>query len=165
MKRIIVYQSETGFTEKYAGWIAARLGCEAVPLKEALHSGLEQYNQVIYGGSIMGGMISGLNKIGKMNLKSRIVFAVGCAPAGHDREQQIRESNQLLDTPFFYLEGGINYEKLGFVKRSMLNMVRKSIAKKVDKSEEDKIMENALSASFDHTSQEMIEELVAYCEK
>ena len=29
MKKVVIYQSGTGFTAKYAGWIAERLGCEA----------------------------------------------------------------------------------------------------------------------------------------
>ena len=33
MKRIVIYQSGTGFTAKYAGWIAKDLGCEAKEYK------------------------------------------------------------------------------------------------------------------------------------
>ena len=33
MKRIVVYQSGTGFTAKYADWIAKDLGCEAKEYK------------------------------------------------------------------------------------------------------------------------------------
>ena len=33
MKRIVIYQSGTGFTAKYAGWIAENLGCEAKEYK------------------------------------------------------------------------------------------------------------------------------------
>ena len=34
MSTIVVYQSETGFTKKYAEWIAEALDCEAVPFKK-----------------------------------------------------------------------------------------------------------------------------------
>lgn len=33
MKRLVVYQSATGFTEKYATWIAEKLSCEAKELR------------------------------------------------------------------------------------------------------------------------------------
>lgn len=33
MKKIVVYQSGTGFTAKYADWIAEELGCEAKEYK------------------------------------------------------------------------------------------------------------------------------------
>ena len=33
MKKIVVYQSGTGFTAKYAGWIAEELDCDAVDFK------------------------------------------------------------------------------------------------------------------------------------
>ena len=34
MKKIVVYQSGTGFTAKYANWIAEELGCEAKEYKK-----------------------------------------------------------------------------------------------------------------------------------
>ena len=34
MKSIVVYTSKTGFTKKYAQWIAEDLGCEAKGLNE-----------------------------------------------------------------------------------------------------------------------------------
>ena len=36
MNRIVVYTSKTGFTEKYAKWIAEELQCEAVSLKKLI---------------------------------------------------------------------------------------------------------------------------------
>ena len=40
MKRIVVYESGTGFTAKYAGWIAQRLGCEAKEFKNVKQNAL-----------------------------------------------------------------------------------------------------------------------------
>ena len=34
MKRLVVYQSGTGFTRQYAEWIADALHCDAVDLKQ-----------------------------------------------------------------------------------------------------------------------------------
>ena len=160
MSTIVVYQSETGFTKKYAEWIAEALDCEAVPFKKVNETKLKDYDKVIYGGWLMGGAIVGVEKIKAMNLKDVVVFATGASPAMEELVQAIRVQNHLEDVPFFYFESGINYEKMGFMKRSMLKMVRKNIMKKPDKTESDKFMEKALEKSYDNTKKEAIAELV-----
>ena len=55
MKRIVVYQSGTGFTAKYADWIAKDLGCEAKEYKHVNPGELAGFDMVIYGGWIFGG--------------------------------------------------------------------------------------------------------------
>ena len=160
MNTIVVYQSETGFTKKYAEWIAQELGCEAIPFKKTNEAKLKAYDKVIYGGWLMGGIVVGAEKIKAMNLKDVVVFATGASPAMQEMVQALRAQNHLEDVPFFYFEAGINYEKMGFMKRSMLKMVRKTIMKKTDKTESDKFMEKALEKSYDNTKKEAIAELV-----
>ena len=160
MSTIVVYQSETGFTKKYAEWIAEALDCEAVPFKKVNETKLKDYDKVIYGGWLMGGAIVGVEKIKAMNLKDVVVFATGASPAMEELVQAIRVQNHLEDVPFFYFESGINYEKMGFMKRSMLKMVRKNIMKKPNKTESDKFMEKALEKSYDNTNKEAINGLV-----
>ena len=77
MRRIVVYQSGTGFTAKYAGWIAQDLGCEAKEYKSVNPSQLAGFDMVIYGGWILGGMVVGFDKIKALNLKNVVVFGVG----------------------------------------------------------------------------------------
>ena len=69
MKIIVVYKSGTGFTKKYANWIAEALNCEAVQLKKVNLNELTNYDVVVYGGWIMAGMVSGYDKIKALNLK------------------------------------------------------------------------------------------------
>lgn len=163
MKKIVVYQSGTGFTAKYAIWIAESLHCEAVDRKKISAEELLNYDQVIYGGWIMGNMIAGYDKIKQMNLKSVVVYAVGATPYSDQVTQAISQQNQITDIPFFYMEGGIDQKKLGFFKRGMLKMVSKSIAKKENKTEQDQYMEKALTSSFDLTDQKKAAPLVEYC--
>ena len=70
MKKIVIYKSETGFTAKYAGWIADRLGCEAKEYKSVKPGELKDYDLVVYGGWIMAGMVVGYDKIKTLNLKN-----------------------------------------------------------------------------------------------
>lgn len=162
MKRIVVYQSCTGFTEQYAKWIAEALKCEAKALKKVKKNELMQYDQIIYGGWIMANMISGYNKIKSMNLDGSIVFGVGMSSISDKVGEKIIEANQLGTIPFFYFEGGVRPEKLGFLKRQMLKMVKSSLEKKEDKTQEEMKIIRMLSDSCDCTNPKAIENLIQY---
>ena len=48
MKHIIIFESGTGFTAKYAAWIAEALQCESVALKNAKKINLSNKKQEYY---------------------------------------------------------------------------------------------------------------------
>ena len=164
MSTIVVYQSETGFTKKYAEWIAEALDCQAVAFNKTNAAKLQSYDKVIYGSWLMGGAIVGVEKIREFGLKELIVFATGASPAMEATVKALRVQNRLEEVPFFYFESGINYEKMGFMKRSMLKMIRKNIMRKTEKTESDKFMEKALEKSYDNTDKNAINELVKFVE-
>lgn len=162
MKKVVVYKSSTGFTKTYAEWISARLNCEAVDIKAAKESIISKYECVIYGGWIMGNMIMGLDKIKKMNPRNLVVYAVGSSLKTVELEDTIKEQNHLGNMPFFYMEGGFHFEKLNFFVRTMLKAMKKSVAKKKNKTETDLYMEKNLGTSFDNSDIKNIEPLVKY---
>lgn len=158
--KIVLYTSSTGFTKKYAEWIATSLKCEALPLKKAKN--LASYDTVIYGGWIMGNMIMGLSKLKKLYSGDYVLFATGSSPMTPTIIETIKQENQLADVPFFYMQSGFCFEKLGFFKRTMLHLVKKSVSKKENKTEQDLFMEEALSHSFDNSDPKYIQPLVAH---
>lgn len=161
MKKIVVYQSETGFTAKYADWIAEELGCEAKELKKTDINSLKDYDAVIYGGWIMGGMISGYDKVKALNLRKVVVFAVGMTVPSDEVKKKISEQNSISEENLFYFEGGYDPKKLGFLKRMITNMVKKSVEKKAEKTEADyRTLETFKGA--DRTSKEAIAPLVQF---
>ena len=162
MKKIVVYQSGTGFTAKYAGWIAERLGCEAKEYKSVNTNELTSYDMVIYGGWIMGGMIVGYNKIKALNLKNVVVFGVGMTVPSDELTGKIAEQNQIPKNRFFYFEGGYNPQKLGVIKKMMMNMIKKSLEKKENKTADELHTLEAFNGA-DNTNKESIEDLVAFC--
>ena len=162
MSKVVIYQSGTGFTAKYANWIAERLGCEAKVYKEVNPSELSDYDMVIYGGWIMAGMVSGYDKIRELQLKNVVVFGVGITPPSEDVATKIAEQNQIARERFFYYEGGCDLKKLGFFKKMMLNMIKKSLEKKETKTAGELRSLEALNGA-DHTSKEAIEDIVGYC--
>ena len=160
MKTLVLYTSSTGFTQKYARWIGEALKAEVKEAKKIKQTDIEGYDCVIYGGWIMGNMIMGLDKIMKMNPKKLYVFAVGSSKEDENLIKTIKEQNKLGDTPTYYFEGGFKFDELGFFKRLMLNTIKKSVAKKENKTPQDLYMQEVLGTSFDHTNQEYITKLV-----
>ncbi|MCH1981984.1 flavodoxin domain-containing protein [Ruminococcus sp. OA3] len=165
MKRLVVYQSGTGFTRQYAMWIADALSCRAVDLKQTTENMIREHEQVIFGGWIMGNMIRGLDKINKMNPGHLYVFAVGSTPDDIVDTVEIKELNHLGDTPFFYMPGGFRFEQLNFMTRRMLKILKRSAAKKENKNPQEQYMANALGTSFDHSDKKYTEPLLACCLK
>ena len=122
MNVIVTYTSKTGFTEKYAQWIAEELGCKAVKLSEI--NNVSEYDIVIHGGWIMGGMISGFENIKKLNPGKLIVFGVGFTNDA-DYVDTVKSTNKITDIPTYYFIGGMNPEKMGFFSKLIVKMVTK----------------------------------------
>ena len=162
MSSIVIYQSSTGFTERYAKWIAEELKCRAVSIKEMTESDLTGSDTVIFGGWIMGNGIMGYDKIKDKGIRRLVVFAVGSSEDSEETRRVIIAVNQLGDTPFFYLPGGMRFDKLNFFVRLMLKQMKKSIAKKTEKSEQDRYMERVLCTNFDISDRMYIKELVEF---
>jgi len=166
MKRIIVlYQSETGFTKQYADWIGEELECEVLDIKDNPEIYLPDYDCAIYGGWIMGNGLVGYNKISNIGAKNVVLFGVGASGNNEELRKKLIEYNKIGDTPFFYMQGGFRFEKLGFFKRMMLKMVRKSLEKKVGITESEAEMIMMLSESSDRSDRKYIDELVSYVRK
>ena len=164
MKRIVIYQSGTGFTAKYAGWIAEDLGCEAKEYKSVSMNELSGYDMVIYGGWIMANQVVGYDKIKAINLKNLVVFGVGMTLPNKEVEEKIAEQNQIDPNKFFYFEGGYNPKKLGIMKKMMMNMIKKSIEKKEEKTADDLHMLKTFEGA-DNTNRDAIKDLVDFCKQ
>lgn len=52
MKTIVVYQSKTGYTKKYAQWLYESLACPLKPLKDLKEDDLKGCDLIIYGGGV-----------------------------------------------------------------------------------------------------------------
>lgn len=141
MKLVVTYTSKTGFTRRYAQWIAEELGHEAVPQKQLKNA--SEYDLLIHGGWIMGGMLTGFADIRKQNPKSAIVFGVG-QTEDEGYVETIREANQLGEIPCFYFPGGYDPSKLNF----FLKFIVKTVTKKKPEYE-------------DHTNREAIKQALS----
>ena len=58
MNTIIIYSSQTGFTERYAKWLADELSAETITLADAKKKNDDYFKEadaIVYGGWVMGG--------------------------------------------------------------------------------------------------------------
>ena len=61
MKTIVIYNSQTGFTKRYAEWIAEAAGAACFALSEAKKKDLTEYEAIIFGSWACAGSIKNLN--------------------------------------------------------------------------------------------------------
>ncbi len=140
MKTLVTYQSKTGFTKKYAEWISRELSCEMKTVSELKPEDIAACDLVIHGGWIMGGMINGLNKIREMKPPKLVVFGVGFSHKG-EKDEQVVEVNKLGDTPFFYMEGGMDPKKMGLFSKLIVKMATKKTPMYEDNTDKKYAME------------------------
>lgn len=166
MKTIVIYQSKSGFTEKYGNMIAEELGCEAIALKKVTSIDLEEYDTIIYGGGLRAGIISGLKKMNEICIekgkKDIILFATGASPKEMEKDiQAMWERNitkELLETvPHFYMQGGLCYEKMSLPDKIIMKLAAPMLEKQMG-------IEGSVSLrkSYDESSKEYIIPLVEY---
>lgn len=165
MKKIIVlYRSKTGFSKRYAEWIAEDLACECRPAKGVKLDDLKDYKLVIYGAGVYAGMIAGLGKIKnwmeKSPEKTWIVFATGASPHEEGYQELLFKTNfrkgESRPAHFFYFLSGINYESMGFFNRVLMKLFSGMAAKKNGTNQ------SASQTSVDLANRHYIVDLLSY---
>ena len=132
MKSVVVYSSLTGFTRKYAEWIAEDLSCDLFSVKDATIEKLIEYDTIIYGGSLHAAGITGIkivkNNLRKLTGKNLVIFATGASPYKEKILDKIREKNftpeEQKQVKVFYLRGGFNYSKLNFTNKVLMSLFK-----------------------------------------
>lgn len=167
MNAIVIYRSKTGFTKRYAEWIAAVLGCEALDWKTTQGKELAGYDTLIYGGWCHAGSIMGLKKFlqkAEPQKKNLVVFATGASPAENpDIEESMKKNftpEQWGNIKAFYFPGGLNYEAMGAVDRALMAAFRAMVKKQEGESSQ---MYQMLCKSYDLTEEKYIQPLVECC--
>ena len=169
MKEIVVYKSKTGFTKRYAEWIVEELKCDISPYENISREMIAEYDVVIYGSRIHAGRVDGLKKIKELVEKADrpklMVFATGGTPSAV--EDAIRgiwkasfSEEELQKTPHFYMQSGLNYEKMGRGDRLIMKTLARVLNRKKDKTSDEVGCEQAIGDSYDISSRKHIFPLV-----
>ena len=173
MKTIVIYNSQTGFTKRYAEWISEATGADCLELSIAKKKDLTAYKAIIFGGWACAGSISKISwfkgNINKWADKKLIAFCVGGNPKDNPEfetalKQNFNESERKM-VKTFYCPGGLNYEKMSAPSKLMMKMFVKTLKAKKDKTEEEQIMFKMISSSYDISDKKYIEPILQYLEK
>lgn len=165
MKKVLVlYKSKTGFSKRYAEWIAEDLACDCRSIKGVKLEDLNDYGLVIYGAGVYAGMLAGAGKIKnwikKSPEKTWVVFATGATPPKEGYEELIFKTNfrkgESRPAHFYYFLSGINYEKMGLSDRLLMKFFTFITTRKSAKPR------TAKQTSIDLANRDYIEELLRY---
>lgn len=170
MNTIVIYNSQTGFTKRYAEWIAEAAGADCVELSAAKKRDLTGYETIIFGGWACGGSISKINwfkgNINKWADKRLIAFCVGGSPIDHPEIEAALKQNfsagERERVKTFYCPGGFNYEKMPALSKLMMKMFIKTLQAKKDKTEAERVMIKMVSSSYDISDRKYIEPILRY---
>jgi menaquinone-dependent protoporphyrinogen IX oxidase len=152
----VIYKSKYGSTKKYAAWIAHAVNADLFEYSKFQPKDFSKYDIIVFGGYLHSVGISGLDII-KMNMdllkgKKIIVFSVGAAPIQSVTLQSVRNGNftkeESKNMQFFGLRGAFNFQKLQFIDKTMMRLLRFMIKRKKAKElDEDS---KGLLAVYDH---------------
>ncbi len=173
MKAIVIYNSQTGFTKRYAEWIAEATGADCLELSAAKKEDLTAYETIIFGGWACAGSISKINwfkrNIDKWADKKLIAFCVGGSPIENPEVDIALKRNFNVSEPekvkTFYCPGGFNYEKMSTPSKLMMNIFIKTLKAKKDKTEAEETMVKMISSSYDISDKKYIEPILQYLKK
>ena len=163
----IVYTSGTGYTAEYAKLLSEKTGLKVYSLKEAQDK-LPSGSQIVYLGWLMASMIKGYKKASKLYC-IRIVCGVGLGTCGSQMEE-VRKMNAVLEElPLFTLQGGFDMNKLHgmnkFMMKIMRRVLKKQIAEKSDKTEDDKKIVQMLDCGGSAVKEENLEPILVLLKK
>lgn len=164
MKAVIVYYSQTGFTCRYAQWLAEALGCDCVPFNRRTKVKLDDYDVLIFGSGLSAGKIRQLSwfkeSMATREGRKKIVFAVGAMPQeATDAVSKMFEQNftkaERAEYELFYLQGGLCYERMSFAERMVMRMMC-AVLRRKKRTPEEEGMFRMIEKSFDVTNRKAI---------
>lgn len=167
---LVIHNSHTGFTQRYAQLIGEALDCPVCALKDT-PSDLSRYGTVVFGSRLHAGVFDGWKKAQKLLIrrgaKKLVVFATGAMPnEAEDTIQAMWEQNLTAQEreaiPHFYLQAGLCYEKMGGVDRAMMKFAAWAMARKRAKTAEDEAFQSAIRQSYDISDPKYIQPIAAF---
>lgn len=170
MKTIVIYNSQTEFTKRYAEWIAEAAGADCLELSAAKKKNLNAYEAIVFGSWACAGSISKISwfkgNMDKWEDKKLIAFCVGGSPIDSPEIEtamnRIFNESERKMVKTFYCPGGFNYEKMSAPSKLMMKMFIKTLKAKKDKTEEEQVMIKMISSSYDISDKKYIEPILQY---
>ena len=175
-KTLIVYKSKYGTTRKYAEWLAEELGADLREVRQVRQEDLDGADTLIFGGGLYAGgiLVAPFLKKHYDKLRGKRVALFTCGlgdPAVAENVNNIRSSvakklgsGALEELALFHLRGGMDYSKLSFLHRTMMNMVLRAVEHRKEdmRTEEEWQMINTFGKTVDFTDRATLDPLLAW---
>lgn len=175
MKAAVIYSSKTGYTKKYADWIAEELSVDAYDLKKLSkpYEVLSDKEVLIYGGGLYAIGINGLKEIltpeRAGSLKKIVIFTTGLSHDSSEVRKEIYENNLKQYTQknisLYYFRGGFDFARLGFVDKVLMRLLKLKITRKQKKgnslTSDEKGMLAVFQRKVDFTDRKSLDKLIS----
>ena len=155
--KAVIYETNSGSTKTYAEMLAEKLGVPAYSIKEAKKN-LPKDEEAVFLGWVFANKIQGLHNAQKQ-WKLVCVCAVGMNSSSEKYIEILRQANP-MDIPLFYLRGKLDFKKLKWLQRKLLETIRTDLEKQKKPGTEEMI--DILKNGCDYVSEDMLKEVIAY---
>lgn len=168
MKTIVVYRSKSGYTRRYAKWIAQAVGADLRDGRRVPIADLMRYDTIVFGAAMYAGGINGLSLI-KRNLwrlkgKKIIIFTLGATPVREEIADDIKNDNftqkEQRQIQFFMLRGGFNFSRLTLKDKILMRLLKARLKRIKTPTADQRGMLAAFDRPVDFTSREHIEPII-----
>lgn len=171
MAILTIYNSSTGFTQKYAEWLQNETGCDLLSYKNKNKADFNQYDTIIFASSLHASKIKGIaylkKQLPKIKNKRICLLVTGVMP---NLDQ--KAFNKILDLNFtheqkamiqpFFVLSGLNYEKMNFLDKTMMFGLKNFLKRKAGKESD---VYKYIVHSFDYSSKDRLIPLLNYLNK
>lgn len=128
MRTLVLYESKTGSTKKYAEEIARSVNGDILPAKKFKAKMIQDYDTFVFGGWVMGGKIQGLDRFLSFYDEMKeghdiLIFACGMSIVSKEARDSLISSNilDLYHVRFYQLRGSFDYQKLNLVNKILMS--------------------------------------------
>lgn len=156
----IIYCSNAGHAKKYAEFLATKLNTEILSIDEI--SKVDKKEEIIFVSWVFASHINKLKKVKDYNVK--VLVAVGMNKPTNKNTKDLLVINGIeKEENFFYLQGGVDYNKLRGFKKMLLKMVGNKVIK--DNRKEDKEIIEVFKNGGNFVKKENLDEIIKYLNK
>lgn len=158
----VVYESNTGFSERYAKMFAEKTGLECWSLYMARIK-VPKHSDIIYFGNVENGEVAKLKKARK-KYNILAVCPVGLSMSTDAVKESLRQKNNLTDNSpvMFYLQGGYDGEKNVGLGATFINLIIKDLESKEELDAVQAQMLNDLKNGADYVKEENLAPLLSW---
>ena len=159
----IVYESNTGFTARYAAMLSRKLNIPAAPLAQALKS-LPAGTPVIHMGWLMASSVAGYKKAAK-RFAIAAVIGVGLGDTGAQDDAARKACKLPAEVPVFTVQGGMELSKLRGPYKFAIKLLTKAMSAKKGRTPGEDRMLALLIKGGDYVSEKELSAVLAWADK